>query len=100
IPTGMVTFYDGATSLGQVPLWSVGGVATATYSMASLTAGNHTITASYTGDDSFIASSGALTQTVSATSTISTTTTVTSSANPTRSGQAVTFLPPLPPHPT
>ena len=91
-PTGTVTFYDGSTSLGQAPLSTTGGVATATYSTSSLTVGSHTITASYAGDGSFLTSSGSLTQTVSNTRTISTTTTLTSSANSSASGQPVTFL--------
>jgi hypothetical protein len=91
-PTGMVTFFDGSTSLGQAPLSTTGGVATATYSSSSLTAGNHTVTASYAGDSNFLASSGTLTQTVSNSATVSTTTMVSSSANPSRSGQPVTFL--------
>jgi len=45
-PSGSVTFNDGATVLGTVSLAS--GVAT--YSLKNLSAGTHSITASYTGD--------------------------------------------------
>ncbi|HLJ96344.1 MAG TPA: Ig-like domain-containing protein, partial [Gemmataceae bacterium] len=91
VPTGMVTFFDGSTTLGQAPLSTAGGVTTASFSTASLSAGAHTITASYSGDGSFLTSSGIWTQTVSTASTIGTTTTVTSSTNAARYGQPVTF---------
>ena len=45
-PTGTLTFYDGATALGEVNL--SGG--SATYTTAALTAGTHSITAVYGGD--------------------------------------------------
>jgi subtilisin family serine protease len=63
MPTGMVDFKDGATTLaGGVPL--AGGVAT--FSTATLSAGAHTITAVYTGGSNFGAStSPGLTQNVS-----------------------------------
>ena len=44
--TGTVTFYDGATPIGTVPV--SGG--TASLAISSLTAGAHTITATYNGD--------------------------------------------------
>ena len=51
-PTGQVAFKDGTNSLGLVPLLSGG----ATLSGVSLTAGEHAITAVYSGDDNFNAS--------------------------------------------
>jgi hypothetical protein len=54
-PTGMVTFSDGVTVIGQVPLAANG---TATITMASLSSGGHTITATYVSDTYFAASSG------------------------------------------
>ncbi|HWE01986.1 MAG TPA: Ig-like domain-containing protein [Tepidisphaeraceae bacterium] len=51
VPTGMVTFYDGATPLASAML--VNGVATIT--VTSLTTGSHTITAAYGGDMNFTA---------------------------------------------
>ncbi|MFB9262433.1 Ig-like domain repeat protein [Bradyrhizobium erythrophlei] len=60
-PTGSVTFSDGSTVLGIVTL--AGGVAT--FATSSLATGNHSITAVYGGDSSFVAStSAALVQTV------------------------------------
>lgn len=51
-PQGMVTFFDGTSSLGSFPL--VNGVAN--YSISSLSAGVHTIMANYSGDTDYIAS--------------------------------------------
>lgn len=51
-PTGSLTFYDGNTSLGAVPL--IAGQAQLTIS--SLAAGNHSITAVYSGDAVFASS--------------------------------------------
>ncbi len=59
-PTGTVTFSDGANALGTVGL--TGGQATITAS--SLSAGSHTIGASYSGDANFAAGSTTLGQTV------------------------------------
>jgi len=60
-PTGTVTFYDGATSLGSGTLSS----GTAMLGTASLSAGSHSITAVYSGDGTFMgATSPVLTQTV------------------------------------
>jgi hypothetical protein len=59
-PTGTVTFTDGATTLGTIPL--TGAIASLTTS--SLTAGTHTIAATYGGDAAFLASSASLQQAV------------------------------------
>jgi subtilisin family serine protease len=62
VPTGTVTFMDGTTTLGSASL-EAGGQAT--WTTSSLTAGTHSITAVYGGDDSFDAStSPVLLQTV------------------------------------
>jgi Big-like domain-containing protein/VCBS repeat protein/FG-GAP repeat protein len=59
--SGSVTFKDGKTILGTVAL--SGG--TATFTTSSLTAGNHSITANYSGDNNYNPNkSAALTQTV------------------------------------
>ncbi len=58
VPTGSVTFTDGATDLGTVPL-SVGA---ASLSLSTLSAGLHTITIAYTPDPAF--ASGSTTRTV------------------------------------
>jgi hypothetical protein len=84
--TGTVQFFDGATSLGTVPL--SGGKAT--LSTSALLVGPHSITANYNGDTNYAGStSSVLPQTVN--SLISTTTSLTSSLNPSVRGQQVTF---------
>ena len=88
-PTGTVTFQDGNVVLGTVAV-GTGGTATFTTSFAA--AGGHVITAVYSGDPNFVASSQTLTEQVNATTTPkATTTALSSSANPARVGQAVTF---------
>lgn len=83
--TGAVTFLDGGTSLGTVTVSSN----TAQLSPSSLSVGSHPITAKYSGDTNFTAStSAAVTQTVTQ---ATTTTTVASSLNPATFGQSVTF---------
>ena len=62
-PTGSVTFYDGASSLGSNALAS----GTATLSTSALTAGSHSISAVYSGDANYATSTSAtLSQLVSA----------------------------------
>jgi len=86
LPSGTVTFKDGATVLGSGPLDATGR---ATLTTSVLTVGSHSITVTYGGDTNFNGSSStALSQTVSKDPT---TTTVTSSADPASVGQAVTF---------
>jgi len=60
-PTGTVSFSDGAVPLGSAPL-SQGGVAT--LSTTAFIAGSHVITAIYSGDSLYGASSATLTQQV------------------------------------
>jgi hypothetical protein len=85
-PTGTVTFYDGATTLGIGTLTN--GVAT--FQTSALALGTHSsITAVYAGDGNYLTStSAALSQTVNVDAT---TVTITSSANPSTFGKAVTF---------
>jgi hypothetical protein len=61
-PTGSVSFSTGSTTLGNVNLAGSGGSATASITAAGnqLGAGNNTITASYSGDSGFSASSGSV----------------------------------------
>ncbi|HLJ96973.1 MAG TPA: Ig-like domain-containing protein, partial [Gemmataceae bacterium] len=88
-PTGMVIFSDGGTSIAQGTLSTSGGITTASFSTANLAVGNHSITASYSGDTNFSANSvTALTQIVNKESTSMA---VLSSANPSIAGQNVTF---------
>lgn len=89
-PTGTVTFYDGATPIGTGTLTAAGAAtASATLQTSSLSAGTHTITATYGGDaDNFTSKSAALTETVNV---ASTTIAVAASANPDIAGKGVTF---------
>ena len=83
--TGNVTFYDGGTDLGSVPVSQ--GVAT--YTTASLAPGSHSIVAEYSEDPNFSGSnSTALTETVGQDGSA---TVVSSSADPSALGQSVTF---------
>lgn len=63
VPTGSVTFTTGATTLGTVPLNAGGQAATST---SALSAGPHTITATYSGDATTATSSASLVQQVNA----------------------------------
>ena len=84
IPTGTVTFYDGATSLGTKSLSS----GQATLVTSTLTFGSHDISAYYSGDNVFsVATSRGLIQQVlyAASAALS------SSANPSANGQLITF---------
>lgn len=86
VPTGTVTFKDGATTLGTSNLDSNGH---ATLATSTLSVASHSITATYNGSSTFNAStSSALSQTVNKDGTTSA---VTSSLNPSRHGQTVTF---------
>src|SRR5262249_35278096 len=85
VPTGTVTFRDGATVLGSATL--VNG--SASLSVSTLAVGAHSLTATYNGAGNFLAStSAAVTQNVNQGST---TTTLTSTPNPSTTGQAVTL---------
>ncbi len=86
-PTGTVTFKDGTTTLGSAAL----NGARATFTVSTLAAGSHPITAVYGGDADFSGStSSALSQTVNAVSG-ATSVSIASSANPSTAGQSVTF---------
>jgi hypothetical protein len=58
-PTGNVIFIDGTTLIGTSAL---DGSATASFSIGSLTRGNHTITAQYSGDRNFFGSTNSFNQ--------------------------------------
>jgi autotransporter-associated beta strand protein/adhesin HecA-like repeat protein len=88
-PTGTITFTVDGTA--QTPAVSIAN-GQATFSIATLGPGNHTITAAYSGDSNFnTASPVALTQTVTAVTKAATSTAITSSVNPSILGQAVNF---------
>jgi hypothetical protein len=84
-PTGMVTFKDGNTILATKTLGNNGQ---ATFVTDSLTAGAHTITANYGGDNNYPGSSGSLAQTVQKDST---SVILVSNNNPANQGETVTF---------
>ena len=84
--TGTVQFMEGATLLGTATVDTMGG---AYLSLSSLSVGTHSITAVYSGDSNFLAStSAALAQVVNK---ASSTVTLASSANPSTVGQSVTL---------
>lgn len=70
-PTGSVQFSDGSTSLGMQALDNTGA---ASIQSSSLSAGKHTITATYVPTGSFAGSSGSMTQNVSGAPTMTTVT--------------------------
>ena len=83
-PTGTVTFSDSGHALATISLAS----GTATFSTSALDAGVHAITATYSGDQTFLTSvSPELDQAVRG----NTRTRLTSSLNPSHRGQSVTF---------
>ena len=67
VPTGGVTFVDGATVLGTAPL---DGNRRATMTTSALRSGAHVIVARYGGDDTFIGSVGVVSQTIGRAATI------------------------------
>lgn len=88
VPSGNITFYDGATPIGAAPP-NASGVATLTIS--TLNAGIHSLNASYSGDTDYAASSAAAVNvTVNALS-LPTTVTVAGSASTATFGSAITF---------
>ncbi|WP_263380975.1 Ig-like domain repeat protein [Granulicella paludicola] len=87
VPTGSITFTDGAVTLGTTPLDAAG---TASLTLPSLAAGSHGLVATYTGDvDDFPATSPALTEIVNLQPT---TTTMTSAANDPTNAQSVLLI--------
>ncbi|HEY2028880.1 MAG TPA: Ig-like domain-containing protein [Myxococcales bacterium] len=87
VPTGTVSFVDGATTLGTATL--IGG--TATFSTASLAAGTHSIRVDYAGDTNFAASSSATQPLSFVVDPATTTVSLATSATPASFGVAVTF---------
>jgi hypothetical protein len=87
-PTGTVTFFDGTFALGSGTLAG----AIARFTTSSLAAGMHSITAVYSSDATYAAStSAALSEVVDAPAKVATTTMLASSLNPSITGQSVTF---------
>jgi FtsP/CotA-like multicopper oxidase with cupredoxin domain len=84
-PSGMVVF----TANGVPTAVALDAAGVASFSTATLPAGANVITAAYSGDPVFTASTGSVTQTVNKTAT---TTVVVSSVNPSTVGGNVTFM--------
>jgi hypothetical protein len=84
-PSGTITFLDGSTTLASLPLTE----GRATFTTASLSRGNHVISAHYSGDGNFTAS--ATPGYGEAVKMDATATSISSSANPATAGHAVTF---------
>lgn len=87
VPTGTVTYYDGALALGTVLLNSNGE---ASFTTSALSPGSHNISAVYQGNSLFDSSSMEIEQVIGAATTM--TTLVTVSPNPANSGETVTFI--------
>src|SRR5207249_975429 len=85
VPTGTVTFREGATVLGMAAL--VNG--SASISISTLAVGTHSLTALYNGSATFPASTSAVVHAVNAPGAAATTTTLTSTPNPSTTGQVV-----------
>lgn len=86
VPTGSVAFKDGDMDIGSGTM--SGGVAQLLVKQFSM-AGDHSITASYSGDANFTPSTGKLTQAVVGTG--ASTTTLATTPNPSSIGDQVTF---------
>ncbi|PJD95947.1 MAG: hypothetical protein CK425_07315 [Parachlamydia sp.] len=85
MPSGIVTFYDGAVSIGTAPV--IGGQATLI--STTLAPGSHSVSAVYGGDTNFLTSTSSLwTQTINK---ATTSTSVTTSLSPSIFGNSVTF---------
>ncbi|HLJ93878.1 MAG TPA: Ig-like domain-containing protein, partial [Gemmataceae bacterium] len=82
--SGTVVFTDGNTTLATVPLSS----GRASFTTTMLTTGQHTVSAAYSGDANFAASTASASVSVNP---VSTSVTLTSSAGTTSLGQMVTF---------
>lgn len=62
--TGIVTFYDGTTVMGAGTVNYVSGQFVAGFTTSALSVGSHIITAVYSGDEAYVASSAVLAHTV------------------------------------
>ena len=82
-PTGTVVFTDGATNLGSVNV----SASAASFTTSTLTAGTHTIAATYSGDTLYAGSTANLTQKIIGPPNIQ----LVSSLNPSTPGANVTF---------
>ena len=85
--TGTVTFLDGANQLGTATL--LGNPAAASFATTALTAGSHSISATYAGDQNNSSSYTSIAQVVNL---AATTTTLTATPNPGIAGHTVTLV--------
>ena len=91
-PGGKVTFRIDGQAQDPVDLAVVDGQDVATFTTSTLAQGNHSVTATYSGDSNFDAStSDSLTEQINSATATATTTTLSASANPTTVGNSVTF---------
>lgn len=86
-PAGTIVFKDGTTVIGTEPVSSATGEQ-ASITVSNLSVGQHAISATYSGDDSFNGSTKSVAQQVIR---AQTSTVVASSANPSQSGEGVQF---------
>jgi Bacterial Ig-like domain (group 3) len=86
-PTGTVIFYNGSNVLGSVMLADGG----ASFSISSLSAGTHSITAAYQRSGNFAPSTAVLKQVVNGNGPFPTKTKLATSGSPSSAGQSVTF---------
>ena len=91
--TGLVSFTADGDPIGAASLSPSSGGAKATLQISTLTAGTHTIVASYEGDDDYAASESAPKshQVIPGAAVVDTAVVVTSSANPSTYGQLISF---------
>ena len=98
VPTGTVQLSVDGSAYGSAVTLSNGSAAFPAYSTTGLTAGNHTFTASYSGDTNYAASKGSVVVAVTSTSTASftltpATATVTVASGSTANGLQLTVTP-------
>ena len=86
VPTGVITFEDGGSSLGQATL---NGQGIATLTISSLTVGSHSLTAVYGGDANYLTSTSS--SQIEVISLATTTLTLNGPASPMNAGLTATF---------
>jgi hypothetical protein len=85
LPAGTVTFSDGDTALGTANLTNF----TASFTVSTLAAGSHSLSARYSGDANYTPSTGTTTHVVQAAAKTPTSTSFTPAPNPSAVGQTV-----------